>query len=321
MKHEQFTYRRDVARNDICYLSLDNKIYWSDGIRNSGIVQNGVNRSWGLDAPVIRSVSSISGSLFAGRYQIAITYERDDGLESGSVMPVLMDSAGGDGFRVFWSASAVPANVVSVNLYISDANGEQLFKVGSVPALTGAFDVTSSLLKSTPLRFRYLEKPIPCSDITYFNGRIYMSVGSSIFATIPFGYEHVDMLDFISVDGSSITMLRAVEDGIFVGTEKGVTFLRGKDYKDFESTLVRESPVIPGSAVYADGMKVTGRKDLSGLNIVIFTTNDSIMAGLPNGELFNFTYDRYRFSGGSRAAATFVDTEVKHQYLVVQQTN
>ena len=308
-----------VAGNNLCYLSLNDRVYWSDGVSSTGVVEGGSNRSWGLPIPEIQVISRISGTLFAGRYQLAIAYERVDGQESGTAMPVLMSSAGGDGFRVQWSVSSVPSDVIGVILYASDANGEQLFRVGVAQASIGYMDFKTSLLKSNALKTRYLEKPPACSDITYFNGRIYMAVGQNIVATIPFGYELVDMLDFISVDGSEITMLRAVEDGIFVGTQRGITFLKGKDLRDFESTLVRESPVLKGSAVYADGMKVTGRKELVGLNIVLFTTVDSIVAGLPNGELFNFTYDQYRFSGGGQAAAAFIDTNVKHQYLVVQQ--
>lgn len=311
----------EVKGKNLCYLSLNDKIYWSDGVANTGIVEGSSNRSWGLPIPNIQSISRISGTLFAGRYQIAIAYERVDGQESGTAMPVLMSSSGGEGFRVSWDTDEMPSDVSKVILYASDANGEQLFRVGHVTASSGSMEFRTSYLNSQPLRTRFFEAPPVCSDITYFNGRIYMAVGVNVIATTPFGYELVDMLDFVSVDGSAITMLRGVENGIFVGTERGVTYLGGDDLRDFKSTLVRESSVVRGSAVYADGMKVTGRKDLSGLNIVIFTTEDSIMAGLPDGDLFNFTYDRYRFSGGGKAAATFIDTNVKHQYLVVQQQN
>lgn len=310
-----------VQSDSLCYLSLNNVIYWSDGVAATGVIENGVNRSWGLAIPQIQSITRVPGELFAGRYLIAISYEREDGQESGVAMPVLMTAEVGGGFRVTWDIDAIPSDVGRVILYSSDANGEQLFRIGSVASGVGYIELRSSLLKSNALRTKYLERPPACSDITYFNGRIYMAVGANIIATLPFGYELVDMLDFISVDGTQITMLRAVENGIFVGTQKGITFLGGKDLKDFTSTLVRESPVVKGSAVYADGMKVTGKKELSGLNVVLFTTEDSIMAGLPDGDLFNFTHDRYRFSGGSQAAAAFIDTNVKHQYLVVQQIN
>jgi hypothetical protein len=310
-----------VQSNNLCYLALNNVIYWSDGVAATGAISNGVNRSWGLPIPRIQSVSSIPGEMFAGRYLLAIAYERNDGQESGVELPVLMTTVDGGGFRVTWDTDSIPLDVDRVILFSSDANGEQLFRVGSVAASIGYMDIRSSLLISNPLKTRYLEKPPACSDLTYFNGRIYMAVGENILATAPYAYEMVDMLDFISVDGTPITMLRAVENGIFVGTQKGITFLGGKDLKDFTSTLVRESPVVKGSAVYADGMKVTGKKELSGLNVVLFTTDDSIMAGLPDGDLFNFTHDKYRFSGGSHAAAAFIDTNVKHQYLVVQQYN
>jgi hypothetical protein len=50
---------------DMAYLFLNNKVYYSDG-NITGIIENGVNRSWGLDIPSSPTLSSsIPGSLKA----------------------------------------------------------------------------------------------------------------------------------------------------------------------------------------------------------------------------------------------------------------
>lgn len=303
---------------DVSFLRVADRVYWSDGESGSGVVSNSFSRSWGLPHVNPSNIVQIPGILKAGKYLVSIVYERSDGQlgGSGASHPVSLPDA--SGIRVSWDIENLPNGADFVVLYVSTTDGKVLYRATRTASIEGVTEFTGGL-QSLQMDTQFLSMPPYCHHMTLYKGRIYLAVGTAIYATTSLGYELCDLRDFIVVDGSRITMLKAVDTGIFVGTDNGVSFLKGNTLSEMDVSAIRESGVIVGSDVYADGDKVTGKADLAGIHVVIFTTSTGVLVGLPDGGIVNLTYDKYRFDALSKASAVFRDSNELHQYIVLQQ--
>lgn len=297
----------------ICCLQISDRIFWSDGLEATGVIESGANRSWGLPIPDDITISPASGQMAAGSYLVSLSYVRDSFIEGGASFPVRIDLPENSGIRINWTD--VPDEVAYIRMYCSQVNGDVLYKALDVRSSVLAATYTGGVLGYVIDTF-LLEPPIPGHLMTWYKGRIYTASDVFLFATNPYGYELMDLREFMPVDGTRINMLMAVDGGIYVGTDNGVSFLTGTTFADFSITRIRDSAVIPGTAIYADGEKVTGNIEFSGIDVVLFCTDAGVVLGMPDGKLINLTYDRYRFNPGQFGAAIFKDTEINHQYLL-----
>src|SRR3990172_6765639 len=64
----------------LSYSVIGARGYYANGVE-SGVVENGAHRSWGIVPPVPPNTTVIGGALRVGRYQYAMTYLRSDGQE------------------------------------------------------------------------------------------------------------------------------------------------------------------------------------------------------------------------------------------------
>jgi hypothetical protein len=78
-----------------------------------------------------------------------------------------------------------------------------------------------------PRTDREFLSPPPGEILEFYHGRIHIAEGSVLWFTEPFGYNWVDYSENYYVLPSRITMLRAIDDGLYIGTTTGVHFLRG----------------------------------------------------------------------------------------------
>lgn len=300
---------------DVRYLQIDGRVYWSDGL-TTGVVDNGVARTWGLKPPEITSATATTGILKAGTYLVALTGVRADWQESGTLLTQSVTVPEGGGIRILWKAGD---DIRDINIYASDQNSTALYLVGSAEAVDGQYTYLGGNLGRT-LDTQWLEPPQPCQCMTNYRGRLYTAVGEFLFASSPLGYELFDMRDFLSVDGSRITMVTSVVTGMYVGTGQGFYFLTGDSMEEFQLVPIKSAAVIYGSDVtLEDGYIATGRKDLSGNNAVIFTTDTGVVIGLDNNETLELATDTYKFRTGTKASAVFRNDPNMHQYVLFQQ--
>lgn len=294
------------------YVEVNGRVYWSNGVQ-TGIVAGGVNRTWGMTASDSPQVAAITGSLAAGKYQAAITYIRDDGQESGAGMTSTITLTEGQGVRFAWAAPADP-DVVEVALYLSEPNGMVLYEAGTAPVGAGTADALDPAL-ALPLNSQWCDKPPAGAHLAYHNGRIFIAEGAFVFGTAALGYEGCDLRDYLALDGSPIGFLAGVAGGLYIGTEKAVYFAAGDRLENFTRKTVIESPCVPGSAVLADAMAVTGNREAAGRQCVLFATAAGVCMGMEDGSTVALTADHYRFAVGTSGAAAFRDDGLA-QYLL-----
>lgn len=92
--------------------------------------------------------------------------------------------------------------------------------------------------------------------LEYYGGRIYMAVGETVYFTCAVGLFHwVDLAaGYLPPLDGDIRMLRAVDDGLYIGTQRGVVFAAGAGPEEFAYRLVcRAAPVEGTDALFPEG--------------------------------------------------------------------
>ncbi|KJU85660.1 hypothetical protein MBAV_002146 [Candidatus Magnetobacterium bavaricum] len=234
-------YRFDMAtgngsllRNGIAtlhrmwYLPLLDRVYYSDGAV-TGCVQNGIDRTWGLAPPSGVFAGSTSGNLKAGqgrpgaiknRYHVCLTYQSVDGQVSGSSPTSHIDVPDGSGVVVAYPASTDP-RVVAVNICMTTPNGSTLFHVATVNNASGTFTYrgsTTELYRSLATANCY---PAPPGQLLeFYRGRVYVASGNVVYYSLPNSYELFRVgSDYLPFE-SDVTMLAAVDDGLYVRLQR-----------------------------------------------------------------------------------------------------
>lgn len=165
-----------------------------------------------------------------------------------------------------------------------------------------------------------LNAPPMATEIEHFKGRIYLASGKLLWATELYLYDQVDRTrNFLQFE-NDITMLRAVADGIYVGTTTQLLFLRGTLSSGFTTTTIMDSPVVQGSAVDVPLSKVhpsaRGGDIPEGIGVV-FMTAGGICLGLDGGQVLNLTQRHMAFPHAQSAAALYREDQGANSYLAV----
>lgn len=165
-----------------------------------------------------------------------------------------------------------------------------------------------------------LSRPPLATEIEYYKGRIYLADGKWLWATELYLYDKLDRTkNFIPFE-HDITMVRAVSDGLFVGTTAQLFFLQGILAKGMERTLVVDSPVVRGSAVWAPTADVHPQAKNAPVpegNSPVFMTGDGICVGLDGGTVYNLTRGRVGFPSAQSAAALYREDQGANAYVAV----
>lgn len=305
-----------LTDDPVAYVEVDGRIYHSNG-RTTAVVDAGRVRSWGLRLTDIDVAASVTtGAMEAGVYLFAMTLLRADGQESGTGLAQRIDLGANAGIAFSWSVPADPG-IVGVALYVSQPNGEVLYQAATVDAEAGQYTYAGGA-RSLELATQWLDAPPAGQVLALYRGRIYIAAGDVLYATAPLGYEYCDLRDFRAIDGSAIRLLAAMEEGLLIGTARGVWFLQGNDFRDSTVSLVMAASCVTGTLDLVDGRVVTGRDELAGKVVALFATDQGVLMGLPDGTLTNLTQEHYAMTPASRGAALLRDGAAT-QYLLCMQ--
>jgi hypothetical protein len=160
---------------------------------------------------------------------------------------------------------------------------------------------------------QYMQAPEPSTHLESYNGRIYSASGNTLLATQALNYDLTrPSTDFV-VFPDPINMVKSVVDGVYVGTQHGVTYLDGNDLPLFKTRPADMLAPIEGSALAIDG----GLFGESGKGIVWLTRRGWVFGGaggrvkrLTEAQMALPEYDRaaslYREHDGMRQVMSFV---------------
>jgi hypothetical protein len=283
------TLRSGMASRPVSYAAIGGRVYYSNGVEN-GVVEGQQHRTWGLEVPAAFAATVTGGGLRAGRYQYTATYMRQDNQESGARRAEVVELVATSGFDLALIPSADPG-VDRIAVYISDRDGETLFRHAVVPNAAGTLAVRELRVPLGPhLETQFLLYPPLGAPIAYANGRMLVAAGNRLFPSEPYAPELFDWRKSVPFL-SKITLVAPLEDGTWLGTEDQVIWLPNAEPEKWDFRVRAEYGVVPGTVAYADGELIGDGSQKS--QAVFFFTAQGPCAGLPGGQLMNFTQERY----------------------------
>jgi len=196
------------------------KLYYTSAT-DYGKIVGGTWYPMGMPTPAAPSCSAIAGALFAGDYQVSVSYtnattEEEGGLSASS--KVTLAAAGG--LRITLPSSVPGAS--HANVYVSTVNGSIPMFVGSYVLGTASVDVAAEPTRLREGIFKD-EEPLPNGTRLFlFNGQLCSISGKYLYYGIPYkpGY--------CLKTNKRVTFESDI--GIAIGNQNGVYVSAGETY-------------------------------------------------------------------------------------------
>lgn len=175
-------------------------------------------------------------------------------------------------------------------------------------------------------RGKWVGSPPAAQALAHYNGRIYLAHDRTLWATELYQYHRVDRTRTFLMFEAPITVLGAVGNGLYVGTETAVYFLQGARFAEFRrETVLRVGAVagsmveVPAEAVSPPQLRENGISQTR--PAVVFLTADGLCAGLDSGQCYNLTESQMVFPEAQHAAAMYRQQDGIGQYIAVTSTD
>lgn len=174
-----------------------------------------------------------------------------------------------------------------------------------------------------PVAGTLLGDPPKATEIEAFHGHIYLACGKVLWKTKLFAYNYVDQNAGFYQFEHEITLLMAVDDGLYVGTTQGLYFLLEerilmRTFKSLKLDRVIDCEVVRGSGVVVPVNLLHPnalQQPMATGTAVCFLTNDGIMAGFNSGETYNLTQGRVALPQGVSAAGLFRQDQGANHFI------
>jgi len=292
------------------YLELLGKIYYSDG-KVTGIIENTVNRSWGLSAPPMAALSSIAGNLSSGTYQVTVTYVRNDGQESGNSVPSVISVGDNAGIQAIIEPSA-DTDVSKIKVYMTEPNGNVFFLATIVDNEGQAVSLTEVNNLTSILQTLNLSAPPAGELLRFWNGRIWVVVNNTLWFTEPYSYELCNKSkNYITFEHPIHTVI-PLDNGVWVGTDKKTYFIAGDEppfgiKTEFNfGVLHAVQETVPG---YIINPKIQGE-------VGIWLSDAGLCMGTSDGSLLNLTDQIYSFPSALAGHSLYRESDGMNQILM-----
>lgn len=199
--------------------------------------------------------------------------------------------------------------------------------VNGVPAQwgeAGAGQWVSPVVRPTEtlgaIRGKQLTAPPNATSMEAYKGRIYLANGRVLWATEMYLYDLVDKTKNFMMFEADITMIAAVDDGMYVGTTEELLFIAGTLNEGFKLTHIIASGVVAGSAVlvpYSKAIPQARSGPVPEGSGPMFMTSAGIIVGMNGGNAFNLTQDHMVFPDAVGAAALYREDQGANSYVAV----
>jgi hypothetical protein len=300
--------RSGIALNDLACCDVLGDAYWTDGREIGRVMSDRTLRSVGCEQPqgLPQVAAHSSGGLAAGRYMVAITYQDDAGEESGADLAVDIELQDGQGIMLSSIPQPVSAVTSTINLFVSNAGGEDLFWRASVPAGIDEY-LIGSQRAGRRLETQFCS-PMPAGQcIAYSNGRLYVGAGDTVWYSQPQRYGITRRADNYARFGGRICGVAGVGEaangsGLYVGAGGRTYWLAGPDPRAWQRVVAYPHDIVEGTMILVRG-SMLGPDYPTTMVAHWLASNGVFCIGLPNGQVQAYTEGRYLADEAVRGAA------------------
>jgi hypothetical protein len=306
------TLRDDLTAGlPMAYCEHAGRVYYSNG-EQTGVVQDGASRSWGLPVPPIAMVGEAAGQLDRGRYLVACTFVSADGQEGGAPLSEWIDVTMGAVYVEL--PTTTDPRVATVVVYCTTANGAQLYEAGRYPVGTASAVIgAGSIELQRPLQTQFMEPAPAGQHVAFYRGRLYVARGVLLYGSEPHSLELFRPMGFVAFS-DAITLVAPADDGIFVATGERTAWLAGAGLGDFTMRVLADFGAVPGTLAYVPLGRIG--EATAEIDVPMWLSTQGIVVGTPGGVLNNRT-KQWIFTPPARGAGLFRrDSGGLHQYVV-----
>ena len=301
-----------LGHSRVWYCNLpDGRTTFTNGLIH-GITDGFSGFDRGVAPPDSLGVPDVAfGTLIPGQYRYHLTFTRlSDRVESPAVSsePVTV----GGGLRL----DGLPTrDGHALTVYLSNPDGEGAFFAGVAEGRS--IELGDPHASFAPPCRTIGAQVFPVGTVTAFwRGRVLVAQGDVLWASRPMTPHLADWQDFKPM-GSRITAVCPVHDGIYVGTDEDLFFLRGETWDQL--TLVRTGmgAVVLGSGIAVPGDQIGVGEGTGSGQAMVCIAGGEIVVGFAGGQTSSMTAKRYR-TDVKEVWAAFRDLpEVGPQYMAL----
>ena len=290
---------------ELSYTEVNEKIYISNPYWNTIFDPSDNSTSdWGLTLPEQPVVSSTSGSLPAGTYQLCFTrFSNREISGNGAISSIELTTEGG---------ITLSNRASDYLVWITDPNGSKFY-------LAGQLDTIATTASSSELLPSFLCSPPPyMENIIYAFGRVWGSIDKILYYSEPFHPEWFrPALNKFEFD-QNIILIAQVPTGLFIGCEDITYFLAGNEPQQMKQSLAGKGAV-PGTLCYCNNVPELGDilspAERIHVSVPIWLSQEGIVIGNASGRLFNLTQQKVKFAPGVRGSSVHRMKNGEFQYL------
>lgn len=300
-----------VQPGDITGVYVAGKLYLSNRAQVLIIEGNSVHE-WGLPQ-ILRQprLVATSGDLRAGKYQIAVTFQRADGHEGGTGVATGIELPEGSGLTL----EDIPTHVDAAirNIYMTGANGKELRRIHQLGAAGTSWTYRGDGRRfGVPLRTQFKGQPPAGHTVVHHKGRLFVADGQYLYESDPYRPELFDPRNFTPFE-HEIQVVAPVQDGLFVTTTDKTVFLAGADSKSFVLADKANYGGFRGTATRIEADHV-GKGERQG-EAVLWLSPRGICAGFNGGAFTNLTDRYFDLPQSTRGAAAIREADGQIHYL------
>lgn len=216
-----------LANADVAFVEHQGFVWWTDGTSIGRIDASGTPRPGTIQPTSAPSVATTGGTMPAGDYLVGYTWIDSSGMKGPCAALTKIELVATGGFSV--SVAAFPADAASARVYCSAANGSEPRLVGTYEVSAFPLTITTEPTSKTVLRTLGLSPLPPGGGLTTRGGFLLSWSGTEL------SHSRGDFTALTNLDidyhqfPSTILGAVGVEEGVWVVTEDGLYWLRGRD--------------------------------------------------------------------------------------------
>ena len=288
-----------TASKSLSYAIVGDRIFYSNAAE-IGCVQNGGHRTWGITPPGVFDIAATGGTLTAGKYQVAVTYLRNDGQESGASRAQTIELAAPGGVSLTNIPVSTDPTVTHKVIYVTPVGGETLFRAGVIDNSTTVFAIREVRMGASPLLTQHFVPPPAGSFIASWKGWMLVAKDNRLYPSENYAPELFDLRKSIPFS-DKITMIAAVKNGVWIGTNSQVIWMNGDSPETWVFKVVAKYGVVPGTLDFGDG-EALGDGAASGDPVAFFATKQGLRAGGSDGSFIDVNHARFAYPIQERGA-------------------
>jgi hypothetical protein len=228
------------------YETVNGDTYCTNGVNTYVISSSGVVSPWGVPNPLFQpTLARFPGALFAGTYQLAITYVSSTGEESGTGRAATI-TVPDESSIVVTGFPVTPTGVAKVRVYLSNPDGGEMYLYNEYNNQVDSAQISASAL-GPQLRTQFMSKLPAGSDVAYSQGRLFVASDNVVYYSQPLRYGLYNNTSDFLLFPTPVKLIWGAFDGLYVATETETYFVVGAGTDAQEQKLVLPTGAIPGT--------------------------------------------------------------------------